>query len=134
MFDTWKKLHTLCHVAAQDHKQYILEVAQTLQEGHDINATTWDKKTALHLSLMDPSYKSAHVVASLLIDHGCNIHLKDNEGQTALHYAARNGHLSIIKKLLENQEYQVFHGKTTITVRIADFPQFFNFARGWPKN
>ncbi len=103
MFDTWKKLHTLCHVAAQDHKQYILKVTQTLQEGDDINATTWDEKTALHFTLMDPSYKSAHVVASLLIDHGCNIHLKDNNGQTALHYAARNGDLSIIKKLLENK-------------------------------
>ena len=61
-----------------------LDVLRSLIEnGADINASTADNCTPLMIAIESGNIN----VATFLIEHGANVHLKDDRGDTALHYA-----------------------------------------------
>ena len=41
-------------------------------------------------------------MVELLLAHGAQTDIQDNQGQTPLHLAARNGHRLIVEELLKN--------------------------------
>ena len=54
-----------------------------IKNGADVNATTNDNSTPLMIA----SKKGLVNVVTFLIEHGANVELQDNNGETALHYA-----------------------------------------------
>ena len=60
--------------------------------------------------LMTTCYNGPMNVATYLVEHGANIHLQDNDGNTCLHAAAQGGQIEVVSKLLavgakENSDY-----------------------------
>jgi len=64
----------------------------------DLNNITTSKTTALTQCALDGNLKSV----KLLIKLGADINKKDGLGWTALHYAANESHLDIVRFLLRN--------------------------------
>ena len=57
-------------------------------------------RTKLHIAANNGAY---HVMREMLNEEGININVKDNNGWTALHFAAQSNHFEIIDLLLENK-------------------------------
>ena len=75
-----------------------LDIVRCLVEsGADVNARKYDDKSTL---LIGACYCGHLSVAAYLIDKGAIMDLQDKEGNTALHDAARRGHLEIVSQLL----------------------------------
>ena len=60
--------------------------------------------------LMITCYNGHMNVATYLVEHGANIHLQDEDGDTCLHFAAQRGHVEVVSQLLavgakENPDY-----------------------------
>ena len=55
--------------------------------------------TALH-NAADKGYEN---VAALLLRHGANVNATTSSGMSALHWAARNGHVGLVKLLLQQE-------------------------------
>ena len=64
----------------------------------DINSVNYEKLNALHFAAISGMDNSA----IFLLNMGIDPNIKDQQGNTALHYAVKNGHTRIIKKLLQN--------------------------------
>jgi cytohesin len=54
--------------------------------------------TLLHYAAMD----GRHEIAKLLLEHGADPNIQDNNGRTPLHWAAWKGHLEVVELLLEH--------------------------------
>ncbi|EAY03661.1 hypothetical protein TVAG_145300 [Trichomonas vaginalis G3] len=67
-----------------------------LSHGADPNATTTDKLTALHLSILEKNTQRVQ----FLIAHGANVNVFDSNFRTPLHYAIENNCLEIAKILI----------------------------------
>ena len=75
-----------------------LDIVRCLVEnGADVNA-----RRIFYLStpLMVACYNDRIDIATYLVENGADIHLEDNIGSTALHDAARRGHVELVGKLL----------------------------------
>ena len=59
-----------------------------LERGVDVNARRKDSLTSLHLA----AYKGRVEIVQVLINHGANTMLEDEEGETALHILSRGGY------------------------------------------
>ena len=57
--------------------------------------------TAYNAALLDCSRRGDHITVQKLIRMGADIKYSDNDGKTALHYAATSRHVSCAKKLME---------------------------------
>ncbi|XP_042294617.1 ankyrin repeat domain-containing protein 61-like [Sceloporus undulatus] len=95
---------TALHVASEMLIQEAIEIL--LHCGANINLTTlFKKKTALHLAVWSSSCKAGillettNTCVELLLFNGANVHMKDSEGQEAIHYACQNGREDIIMLL-----------------------------------
>ncbi|KAI5531293.1 spectrin binding [Trichomonas vaginalis G3] len=69
-----------------------------LSHGADPNATTIDKLTALHLSILEKNTRRVQ----FLIANGANVNVLDSKFRTPLHCAAENNCLEIAKILLSH--------------------------------
>ncbi|MDB2449285.1 ankyrin repeat domain-containing protein [Pseudomonadales bacterium] len=67
--------------------------------GADVNATTYDGSTALHI--LFASWSNPMECKEILLDHGADIEARDEGGETPLHYAARNSDAEEINFLIE---------------------------------
>ena len=70
-------------------------------EGIDVNSTEIQGTTALHIAAGKGNVK----LASYLISVGADRFAQDCNGLAPIHCAARNGHLEIIKLILESDGY-----------------------------
>ena len=86
--------HTALNLATISRHTQI--VRSLLEAGADPDLTTHSGYTPLHIA----AARDADIV-NLLIDHGANVHIFDNEGHSALTEAARNGLEDIVESLLE---------------------------------
>lgn len=92
-------------------------IKAAIQSGEDINAVNeYDQKNqtpllrAISYGYMDPVYVE---IAKYLIEQGAQLAHQDNDGFTALHYAAKNGHLEVVKMLVERgADLNVFPDET----------------------
>jgi Na+-transporting methylmalonyl-CoA/oxaloacetate decarboxylase gamma subunit len=73
-------------------------VKRLLQAGADPNV---EFNKAGYTLLMDASFEGLTPVAHDLIKAKANINAVDNQGQSALHYAAKEGHRELIKLLID---------------------------------
>ncbi|GMS79365.1 hypothetical protein PENTCL1PPCAC_1540, partial [Pristionchus entomophagus] len=76
-----------------------------------------NQRTALHLLAMNPT-KSAEdqfYDCELLIDFGVDANVQDYFGNTALHYACRNGRRCLVKRLLEAGADPTFNNELGMT-------------------
>ncbi|HPF16804.1 MAG TPA: ankyrin repeat domain-containing protein [Thermotogota bacterium] len=80
-------------------------IKAAVQSGEDIDAVNeYDQKNqtpllrAISYGYMDPAYVE---IAKYLIEQGAQLAHQDSDGFTALHYAAKNGHLEVVKMLVE---------------------------------
>jgi ankyrin repeat protein len=71
-------------------------VRRLLSAGADVNATTNNGTTPLHLASCNGSVQ----VVQLLLENGAEIEAKDNDGLTSLHWACLKGHLAVFNELL----------------------------------
>ena len=70
--------------------------------------------------LLITCYNGHMNVATYLVEHGANIHLQDEGGDTCLHYASERGHVEVVSKLLavgakENPDYVNAHNNSGTT-------------------
>ena len=73
------------------------QVAQLLQEyGAEVDAQEFYDDTSLTLA----SYFEKFEVVRLLLGRGADVHLKDNDGASALYWATEHGHTEIAQLLL----------------------------------
>src|SRR6056297_2446330 len=79
-------------------------IKTAVESGEDINAINeYDQKQqtpllrAISYGYMDPVYVE---IAKYLIQQGAQVNQQDSDGFTALHYAAKDGHLEIVKLLV----------------------------------
>ena len=81
------------------------QVKELLKNGADINTQDEDGDTALHLIAMSKasaqnSFTDNYDILHLLMEHQPKSNLKNNKGNTALHYAASFGDMEIVDYLL----------------------------------
>ncbi|CAG0904725.1 unnamed protein product [Cyprideis torosa] len=90
---------TPLHWAARQAEPGI--VAGLLRLRSQINAEDKEMRTPLLCALQCRSQEQERMICvRILLDAGANVHHRDNDGQNALHYAARNGYPSIVQHLL----------------------------------
>lgn len=86
-----------------------LDVLRSLIEnGADINASTADNCTPLMIAIEKGNIN----VATFLIEHGANVDLKDDRGDTALHYAVSRYILHNCNDSLKFCSCLIKHGAT----------------------
>ena len=80
-------------------------LCKTLVETHnlDINMSDYNGKTPLHYCAQSGSYELFQYFVKL----GCDTHLKTNEGENCLHFAAKSGNLTFCKKLFEDYNFSI---------------------------
>ncbi|CAI4231972.1 unnamed protein product [Auanema sp. JU1783] len=90
-----KKGRTAAHWAAIGAKTQVFNLL--LKAGIDINVDTYDKQTPLHYAAMSSSMEMVGVISAHV---DTLINAVDNKGYTAVHYAAADGGLDMIKELV----------------------------------
>lgn len=91
----WTALHHACRNGKKDAIGYLL------QSHANAIALTKDKKTPLMLSIVEGRFDSFdQLMKSRAVRE--KVQLRDQQQQTALHYAARSGQRQMIKLLVEN--------------------------------
>ena len=66
-----------------------------LENGADVNATGLRSIRELHRAI-----DQRHEIAQVVLEHGANVNLKDDDGWTALHGAAACGEIGVAKLIL----------------------------------
>jgi ankyrin repeat protein len=112
MFDTDKEKHSPLFMAVYINEspeivQIILENLPLDKKKQVINARDVSSKTALHYAC----YLGNTAIIKLLIDHGANTELKDNEQGTILHGAAKSGGLEKMAFLLAHTKVDLINEK-----------------------
>ncbi len=85
---------SLCWAASEGD---LFEIQTLLAKGVDINATNYDKRTALHLAAAEGHTK----IVRYLLHKKANVNLRDRWGHTPLAEALREGHTEIARILRE---------------------------------
>ena len=80
----------------QQH-EYVRVVELLVAKVRDCNVQNTLGKAVLMIAIE----KNESDVVKTLLDHNCNMQLKDNRGFTALHYAAIQSNLGVVKQLLD---------------------------------
>lgn len=76
-------------------------ILQLLERGADINAVDGCKMSPLSRACAQCSVHVNTPLVKMLVEKGADIHSKDELGMTALHHAAREGHMEIVDTLLK---------------------------------
>lgn len=94
-FTSFRGYNTL-HLASQNGRLGIIRMLLTSEFHLDVNSVTGDGHSALHLAALA---ENAGVVQELL-RAGANALLRDKEGQTAIHMAAKSGSIAVARQIL----------------------------------
>lgn len=94
--------NTALHMAANFCHEHGIHAI--LQRNADVNITNTYNETPLHLAAKHRSDNAN--VAQMLIKAGANIHLRDENGKTALEYAVEKANVQFAKTLLLTQLHQ----------------------------
>ena len=78
-------------------KKFFDQAELLLNNGMDINFKTKEGKTAL----IHFSEKGDKASFKFLVKHNADLNAQDNLGNSALHYAAKSGHVEIVAALLK---------------------------------
>ena len=74
-----------------------------LRRGVDINAVSSGRRdTPLHLATMCPWEPRSLELTQILVDAGCNPHVRNSRGETPLTIASKRGYLSVVEHLLSH--------------------------------
>lgn len=126
-FNTFKGLkgYTPIHYACCRGHIDIVKILLNYDESL-INCTNEEMETPLHCAV----YNSHIEISQFLLQFPLNINAQNNDGETALFYAARKGNIILIKLLLSHgadkeikdkyNEKAVDHAKNAIVVRAFD--------------
>ncbi|MCJ1430899.1 hypothetical protein MMC27_000249, partial [Xylographa pallens] len=94
------------------------QVAQALDEGAEINAISGEGCTALQISL--GGSQTSITAALILLYNETKVHLRDNIGDTLLHYAIKSGSLPLIRRLVTSMDdLRVFDGDGATPLHVA---------------
>ncbi len=87
------------------------DIKVLLNYGANVSSLNNDRQSPLHFAAMYGRYNSCLKILSLT-NYKNYINEKDSSGRTALHFAAENGHIDIMKLLLEKGAliYRSFKG------------------------
>jgi len=90
-----------------------------VQRGVDINAKNNIGNTALHVAV---DIRKAESI-QLLIDQGADVNIQNADGETPLHWAALSGFLSLVQKLLNHPNIDLFvkNNKDKTAAQVARF-------------
>ncbi|XP_048243699.1 uncharacterized protein LOC124125868 isoform X2 [Haliotis rufescens] len=98
-----KKVKTALHLAAKASCKNCVEMLLPMS---DLNEQDWAGNTALHYLIHKVSYFDErkecldHETYQLFLDNGADVHKKNKEGKTALHFAAKANCERCVKMLL----------------------------------
>ena len=71
-----------------------------LENGADVTATNAANQTALHVACRTPEITLS--IVNDMVDMGCDLGLKDDEGSTCMHYACASGNVGLVSILLKS--------------------------------
>ncbi|KAL3656677.1 hypothetical protein V7S43_018456 [Phytophthora oleae] len=107
-----------CRKEEEEQRKNLIAVIDSLLSFEaDVNASTQEGKTALHLLTSDDAYE----VAKHLLDVGANIDAQDENGQTALHCCVREAGLIVTNLFLSrgaNIDAKDTDGHTPLTLAV----------------
>jgi ankyrin repeat protein len=84
------------HIASHKGQAGIIRMLLATKSHLDVDSMTGDGRSALHVAALA---EHAEVVQELL-RAGANALLRDSEGQTAMHMAARSGNIAVARQIL----------------------------------
>lgn len=76
----------------------LVELEKLLENGQNVNATTNNGKTALHIAAIRDNYP----MTELVLKYNISVNLRDKNGWTALHFACYGGNVRIANHLVFN--------------------------------
>lgn len=85
-------------VLVQSKNKDYKAIEQALKNGQNINKPLWEGNNMLLLGAQQNNIEEV----KFAIEHKANIHATNNDGETALHWAAYNGNINMINLLLNN--------------------------------
>ncbi len=89
----------LLHIAAMQGRDVAVEAL--LEKGANVNAQGLNDHTPLHLAAATPSVNSQKAATALLADADIEVDIKNKDGDTALHVAARIGNILVAKQIIK---------------------------------
>jgi ankyrin repeat protein len=87
---------TALHFAADSGSLEACDTILAHGQGVNVNAQTSTGRTPLHLAAIAGNLE----ICRLLIDHDANVNATDCDACTPTHYAAQNGHKTVLEMLL----------------------------------
>jgi Ankyrin repeats (3 copies) len=94
------------------------QVAQALDEGAEINTLSEEGFTSLQISLGES--QTSTTAALILLYNETKVHLRDDTGDTLLHYAVKSGNLPLIRRLVTSMDnLRVFDSKGATPLHVA---------------
>lgn len=90
---------TLLQVSAINGR--VSTVKYLLDHGVDVHSDEGEFGSAIVAAAASPQFEKAEAITTLLIERGVQVDSRDGSGMSALHFAARNGAIEVIKLLLD---------------------------------
>lgn len=93
-------LHEVCRSTATEQEETLARIAKRLLQANcDVNLVS-DSQEDFN-ALMYAAYHNHVTVASVLLEHNCDMNITDHRGWSALHWSADRDHFDIVKLLVE---------------------------------
>ncbi|KAF8245485.1 ankyrin [Wilcoxina mikolae CBS 423.85] len=113
-----------CNPDDEGHRREIIDLL--ISGGADLIAADKDGRTPLHWALMTrdaKKFKAHPSTFEYLIQRDALINAKDNEGNTVMHIAAKDGHADLVSVLLEHHAFVSIRNHDNMTPYDIAFKQ-----------